>query len=93
MASRSQDKVDAAVAGGKLPVLVSSAQNEAFSTPYWTAAQEIRANYGTAAPGWIDYNNAQRLLSEAIVEVITNPNADIREELQRAQDEYNLLIR
>jgi ABC-type glycerol-3-phosphate transport system substrate-binding protein len=85
--------IEAAIAGGKLPVLVSSAQDEAFSTPYWIAAQEIRANYGAVAPGWIDYNNAQRLLSEAIVEVITSPSADIREELQRAQDEYNLLIR
>jgi ABC-type glycerol-3-phosphate transport system substrate-binding protein len=83
---------DAAIAGGKLPVLRSAESADAFSSPYWTAAIDIRAEHGAPAPAWIDYNSAQRLLSEAIVTVITNPEADIRDTLQQAQDEYNLLI-
>lgn len=84
--------VDAAIAGGKLPVLRRAEAAPAFASPYWTAALDIRAAHGTPAPAWIDYNSAQRLLSEAIVTIITNPNADIRATLQAAQDEVNLLI-
>ncbi|MEO0563995.1 MAG: extracellular solute-binding protein, partial [Chloroflexota bacterium] len=50
----------AAIAGGKLPVLLSAAESDVFATPYWAAALNIRTEYGAAAPGWQDYNSAQR---------------------------------
>ena len=87
-----QRNTEAAIAGGKLPVLTSSLGEDVFTSDYWSTAAEFRANYGSPPPAWLDYGSATRLLSIAIVNVITNPDADIMDELQQAQDEYNLLI-
>lgn len=87
-----QENVVASIAGGKLPVLRSAQDDPLFAAPYWQAAIEIRTLYGRPAPAWQDFGSAQRLLSEAIVQAITDPQADILAILTSAQDEYNRLI-
>jgi len=85
-----QANIDFAVAYGALPTLLSAAQDDVFSSAYWRVAAQYQAESGVAAPAWQNYDEALRLLSTAIVNIVTDDNADIMEELQAAQDEYNL---
>ncbi len=85
-----QANIDFAVGYGALPTLISAAENEVFSSAYWQAVAQYQAESGIAAPAWTNYDEALRLLSTAIVNIVTNPDADILTELQAAQDEYNL---
>jgi multiple sugar transport system substrate-binding protein len=84
------ENIEFAVAYGALPTLMSAAENDAFSSAYWQAAAQYQAESGIAAPAWQNYDEALRLLSTAIVNIVTNDDADILAELQAAQDEYNL---
>jgi multiple sugar transport system substrate-binding protein len=81
--------IDFAVAYGALPSLKSASTDPLFSAPYWQAVLKYQTESGVAAPAWINYDEATRLLSVAIVNSITDPNKDIMAELQAAQDEYN----
>lgn len=85
-----QRNTDFAIAYGALPTVLSAAEGDAFSSAYWQAAAQYQAESGVAAPAWTNYDDALRLLSTAIVNIVTDDNADIMQELQAAQDEYNL---
>ncbi len=87
-----QANIDFAVAYGALPTLRSAAADPLFTSAYWQAVAEYQASSGIPAPAWTNYDEALRLLSTAIVNIITDPNADIMAQLQAAQDEYNLGI-
>jgi multiple sugar transport system substrate-binding protein len=81
-----------AFAYGALPTLLSALENEAFATGYWQTIQQYQSEYAVAAPTFADYDLGMLLLSQAFVNIITDPNADIMAELQAAQDEYNFAI-
>jgi multiple sugar transport system substrate-binding protein len=85
-----QANIDFAVAYGALPTVISAANDPVFSGTYWQTSAQYQAETGIAAPAWTNYDEALRLLSTAIVNVVTNPDADIMPELMLAQDEYNL---
>jgi multiple sugar transport system substrate-binding protein len=74
---------------GGLPVLNSGLETEAFQTPYWEGVAAILNEYGTPPPAFFDYNAGATKLGNTIVELIQNPDLDIAETLQQAQDEYN----
>lgn len=84
--------VELAVAYGALPTLQSALDDEAFATGYWQAVRDFQSQYAIAAPTLLDYDLGMQLLSDAIVNIITDPNADIMQELEFAQEEYNFAI-
>ena len=81
--------IEFAIGYGALPTLKSASTDPAFSAPYWQAVLKYQTSSGVAAPAWVNYDEATRLLSVAIVDSITDPSKDIMAELQAAQDEYN----
>ncbi len=87
---QTDQNVAVAIANGQLPTLMSAQEDPAFETVYWQTAIEYRTEFGAAPPAWLDYDSALRLLSTAVVNIITDPNVDIMEELMDAQEEYNL---
>lgn len=84
-----QRMVDYAIAYGGLPSLNSSQADEAFQSTYWQGVAQVLSDYGVAAPALLDFNAAAEKFANTAVDLIQNPDKDILEALQQAQDEFN----
>ena len=80
---------ECAAALGGLPSIISAQSSELFQTPYWKKVSQITEEYGAPYPALVDYDRALTKLAQTFEEILSDPELDIMETLQQAQDEIN----